>query len=70
MTPDLGLPDKRMLRIDEVARVLRVTPRQVRNMIQAGRLSCIEFSPRVRRIPRDSVVAAARKVGLDVDYRK
>jgi excisionase family DNA binding protein len=68
MSRDPIVPDKRLFRLDEVARLLDVDVRTVRRMISAGRLAVVVVSQRVRRVPRESV-AAVLTPGRLVDYR-
>ena len=54
------LPEKELLRLDEVAKYCSVTVRTVRRWIEEGRLVAIRLSPRVMRIRVSSVRRLAK----------
>lgn len=60
MSPDRIVPDKRLFRLDEVARLLDVDVRTVQRMVTAGRVAVVIVSERVRRVPRESLVRLVR----------
>ncbi|MFA6111610.1 MAG: helix-turn-helix domain-containing protein [Candidatus Latescibacterota bacterium] len=49
------LPNKRLLRVDEVAEALSCSRRTVYYMIESGKLDAQRAGPRLTRISRDSV---------------
>jgi len=60
------VPEKRLFRLDEVARLLDVDVRTVQRMVTAGRVGVVVVSARVRRVPRESLVRLVRsQVGVD-----
>ena len=50
------LPEKRFFRIDEVADILSVTPKTVRNWIEEGRLPCCRITRQTVRVRRDDLL--------------
>ncbi len=44
-----------LLTPDEVAEILKVTSRTVRQMLEKGELPCIKLRPRIRRVRRDEL---------------
>lgn len=51
------LPDKELLRPDEVAAYYSVTIRTVRNWISLGKLDAVRIAGRTLRIPREAVLS-------------
>lgn len=60
MSPDRIVPEKRLFRLDEVARLLDCDVRTVQRMVTAGRIAVVIVSERVRRIPRETLVRLVR----------
>lgn len=57
MTRDrIDIPDKRLFRPEEVARLLGVHRTTVWRMIQSGELPALFVRPRIRRVPREALV--------------
>ena len=48
--------DLKLLRANDVAEILRVSPKTVHQLVREGKLCCVETTPKLRRFLPDQVV--------------
>ena len=62
LSPDELMSKRKLLTVNEVAYILNISPRQVRHMIQDGRLKVTKCSP--QRVPVQDIKIMVEDVGL------